>query len=195
MVLTTDIQVAYIAGAFFVDMGRNYIEMEHKASPERSKLAGQRFRIMAILYASLILVPALIVSFLAWPAWESQYWTACAEEMRDHGSYAVFMGLFLATAVGAGCLGSWLSFKWLIEGKGKRIRPVYLAVIAVTMVLYFYQWPGPIVLGSVADFRKDPYSLSRIWQNTEFFIIYIALLIYCAVPFVYGFFKLRRRII
>lgn len=192
MVLTTDIQVSYIAGAFFVDMARNYVEREHKASPERSQLAERRFRTMAVLYVSIFLAPTFIAFFLAWPAWESQYWTVYAEQIRDHGKYAIFMGLYMVAAVSAGCLGSWLSFKWLIEGKGKLIRPVYLTVLAITMVFYFYQWPGPIVLGSVADFRKDSHSLPRIWQNTEFFIIYCVLLIYCAIPFVYGFFKLRR---
>ena len=38
MVVPTDIQVAFITGALFVDLGRWHIESEHSASPERSRL-------------------------------------------------------------------------------------------------------------------------------------------------------------
>ncbi len=192
MVIPTDIQVAFITGAFFVDMGRKYIEAEHRASPERSRLAYCRFRLWAVLYAALCLAPVVVIFFSAWPAWESQYWTGYAEQLLGNGFYSFFAGLFLFLLVGAGFLGSRLSFNWVIQGRGRLVRPVYLTVLAITIVIYLIQWPAPIRLGSVAQFRADPYSLPFIWQNSQFFSMFMALLTYCAIPVVVAFFYLRQ---
>jgi hypothetical protein len=193
MVIPTDIQTAFIAGAFFADVGRKYFEAEHRASPERSQLAYNRLRVWSVLYAALFLVPAIVVSFGAWPAWESQYWTVYAEQIRGNGYYSLFIGLFVFLVVLAGYLSSCLSFRWVIEGRIKLLRIVYISVLVITFGIYMIQWPGPIRLGSVAQFRTDPYSLPYIWQDKVFFIIYILLLAYCAAPVVYGFFYFRKK--
>jgi len=192
-VIPTDIQVAFSAGAFLVDMGREYIEAEHKASPERSQLAYCRFRNWAALYAALCLAPVIAIFFSAWPAWETQYWTVHAEQLLDNGAYAFFAGLFVLLLVGAGFFGNWLAFRLVTQGRGKLVRPIYLSVLAVTTGIYLIQWPAPVKLGSVSQFRADPYSLPYIWQNTEFFVMFTVLLAYCAIPLIVMFFRLRRK--
>ena len=113
MVLPTDIQVSFIDGAFFVDMGRKYIESEHTISPERSKLAYCKFRNMSLKYTILCLLPVIAVFFSAWPGWESQYWTVHAEKLKGNGLPSLLAGIYMILAVSAAYFGNWLSFKWI----------------------------------------------------------------------------------
>jgi len=192
MVVPTDIQVAFITGALFVDLGRRHIESEHSASPERSRLVYCRFRNLSVIYAALFLAPVIAVFFCAWPAWETQYWCQEAEKLRGDGLLSLLAGLYTACLVLAAYFGNWLSFRWLVSGRGHLIRPVYLAVGAITTVIFLIKWPAPIKLGSVAQFEADPNAMPYIWQDTQFIVMFLALLTYCAVPYVVVFFRLRR---
>ncbi|MDH3892386.1 MAG: hypothetical protein OEV49_15030 [candidate division Zixibacteria bacterium] len=192
MVVPTDVQVAFITGALFVDLGRRHIVSEHSASPERSRLAYCRFRNLSVIYAALFLTPVIAVFFSAWPAWETQYWCLQAEQLRGDGLLSLLAGLYLIGLVLAAYLGNWLAFRWLVSGKGHLIRPVYLAVGAVTTVIFLIKWPAPIRLGSAAQFQTDPNAMPYIWQDTQFFVMFLALLAYCAVPYVVVFFRVRR---
>ena len=192
MVVPTDIQVAFVTGAFFVDVGRKVIEAEHMASPERSRLAYCRFRNMAALYASLCLAPVIAVFFSAWPAWETQYWTLAAERLTGDGLRSSLAGLFLFMLVIAACLGNRLAFQLIISGRGHLVRPVYLIVLAATIGIFLANWPAPIRLGTVAQFRADPSLMPYIWEDTEFIVMFTGLLAYCAVPYAVAFFRLRR---
>lgn len=192
MVIPTDIQVAFITGAMFVDMGRRHIVSEHSVSPERSRLAYCRFRNLAVGYAALFLVPVIAVFFSAWPAWETQYWCSQAEMLRGDGLLSATAGIYLIGLVLAAYLGNWLSFNWLVSGKGHLIRPVYITAGLITTAIFAIKWPAPIKLGSVAQFNADPNTMLWIWQDTEFIVMFLALLTYCAVPYVVVFFRVRR---
>jgi hypothetical protein len=192
MVIPTDIQVAFITGAVFVDMGRRRIEAEHRASPERSQWVCARFRLLGTLYAGLFLGPVIAVFFSAWPAWETQYWTIYAEHLGGHPGRALAAGAYLFGLIGSGYLGSHLALRWLLTGKGHRIRPVCVVILLATLAILFGRWPAPVRLGSVAAFRADPHALPYIWQDATFFGFFLLLLAYCGVPYVVIFFRFRR---
>ncbi|MHC4252183.1 MAG: hypothetical protein ACYS9X_23945 [Planctomycetota bacterium] len=44
MVIPTDVQVSFVMAAIFTDLGRQHVLAEHKASPERAKIAFDHVR-------------------------------------------------------------------------------------------------------------------------------------------------------
>jgi hypothetical protein len=78
MVVPTDIQFSFVAAAVFTDLGRRCILAECQKSPECSHVAYGKFRLRAFIFPIIFLGPAAIVSLLAWPGWETQYWSARA---------------------------------------------------------------------------------------------------------------------
>lgn len=194
MVIPTDMQFSFIAAAALTDIGAKYIQSEHKKSPERLRLAYCKYRLRALIFPIIFLVPVVVISLLAWPAWESQYWTVRAEETLGSAPNAIIFGVFLILLPLAALLGNWLGFRWVLRGKRWLLRIVYLAVLAITVVIVFIQWPGYVRLGSYAQFHSDPYALPYIWQDTTFFIVFIVLLVYCLAPLVVFFIKVRREV-
>jgi len=65
MVVPTDIQFSFIAAAALADLGKRYILAEHQKSPEHSRLAYCKYRLRALIFAIIFLVPAAMVSLLA----------------------------------------------------------------------------------------------------------------------------------
>jgi hypothetical protein len=87
----------------------------------------------------------------------------------------------LLLAAGA-WFGTWLGFKWVLEGARRRLRALYSAVIAATAVLLLARWPAPIRLGSYHDFVTNADRLPYVWQDTTFFVAFCALTLYCVAP-------------
>ncbi len=192
MVVPTDIQFSFMAAAVFADLGRKYILAEHQKSPECSHAAYCKFRLRALIFPILFLGPAAMVFLLAWPGWEAQYWSTRAEETLGNAPNALSAGIFLAALSLAALLGNWLGFRWVVRGHERLLRLVYLAVLAVTALIVFVQWPAPVRLGTVSQFRSDPTSLPFIWQDNAFFITFVVLLAYTALPLIVLFFRIRR---
>ncbi len=192
MVVPTDVQLTFVAAAVFTDLGGRYILAEHRKSSERSHAAYCKFRLRALLFPTLFLGPAAMTFMLAWPAWETQYWAARMDQTLGNGQNALVAGIFLAALVLAAFLGNWLGFRWVVRGRGWLLRVVYLAVLAVTIWIVIAQWPAPVRLGTVSQFRSDPTSLPFIWQDNTFFIMLVVLSAYCALPIVVLFFRIRR---
>ena len=192
MVVPTDIQFSFVAAAIFTDLGRSYILVEHQKSPECSRVAYGKFRLRALIFPILFLIPAAIISLLAWPGWESQYWSLRMEQTLGNALNASAIGIFLVLMPLAAFLGNWLGFRWVIRGHIRLLRLVYLAVLAITGLIVYIQWPAPIRLGTVSQFQSDPGSLPFIWQDNTFFITFVVLLVYCALPLIVLFFRIRR---
>ncbi len=192
MVVPTDVQLSFVAGAVFTDLGRRYILAEHLKSPESSHAAYCKFRLRALLFPTLFVGPAAMTFMLAWPAWETQYWAARMDQTLGNGQNALVAGIFLAALVLAAFLGNWLGFRWVVTGREWLLRVVYLAALAVTILIVFVQWPAPVRLGTVSQFRSDSASLPFIWQDNTFFIMLVVLSVYCALPIVVLFFRIRR---
>lgn len=193
MVIPTDIQVSFVMASFFVDMGRRQIEAESRISPERSRLVYNQFRKWALLNVALFLAPTIVVFFNAWPAWETQYWSSSVERLAGNPFTSLLAGLYAACLTLAALLGNYLSFRWIVRGRSKLLRPVYLTVLVVTVGIFLWQWPAPIVLGTVAGFKADPYGIPFIWEDFGFFIPFCLLLVYCFTPVIFVFFSLPEK--
>lgn len=94
MVIPTDIQFSFVAAAIFTDLGKRYILFEHKKSPECSRVAYSKFRLRALIFPILFVIPAAIIFLLAWPGWESQYWSLHIEQTLGNALDASVIGLF-----------------------------------------------------------------------------------------------------
>lgn len=192
MVVPTDVQFSFIAAAFFADVGSNYILGEYRESPERFRAAKSRYQLRALLFPTLFVAPAAMTFMLAWPGWETQYWAERAEQTLNSGTNGLIAGVFLAAMVLAAILGNWFGFRCVVRRQVGLLRLVYLAVLSATVFILLVQWPAPVRLGTVTQFRSDPASLPFIWENGHFFTMLVALSIYCAVP-VIVFYVLTRR--
>jgi len=93
MVVPTNLQFSFVAAAVFTDLGRRYILAEHQKSPECSRVAYCKFRLRALIFPIIFLGPAAMVSLLAWPAWETQYWSARAEQTLGNAPNALAAGI------------------------------------------------------------------------------------------------------
>ncbi|MHC5056083.1 MAG: hypothetical protein ACYTKD_15365 [Planctomycetota bacterium] len=193
MVIPTDIQVSFVMAAIFADLGRQHILAEHKASPERARIAFGYVRTWGLLNAGLFLGPTIIVFFSGWPAWESQYWVPWAEDLAGSAFHSLLAGLYMIALMLAALLGSWLGYHWIVCGRVWRLRAAYLSVLAATVLVFLVRWPGPIVLGTYEQFQADPHALQHIWGDPWFFGMFSVLLVYCAMPLALVYIGLRRR--
>jgi hypothetical protein len=192
MVVPTDVQLSFVAAAVFTDLGRRYILAEHQKSPECSHAAYYKFRLRALLFPTLFVGPAAMTFMLAWPGWETQYWSARMDQTLGNALNALVAGVFLAALVLAALLGNWLGFRLVVRGRKWLLRTLYLAVLAVTILIVFAQWPAPVRLGTVSQFQSDPTGLPFIWQHNTFFIMLVILSVYSALPLIVLFFRIRR---
>jgi hypothetical protein len=182
MVVPTDIQVSFIAGAFLADFGAPLIEAASRESRERLGALYGQYRLRALAYPALFVGPAATVFMLGWPAWETQYWSARFEATQGAPLNAGLYGAFLLLLFVGGWLGNWLGFRWVLAGARRRLRGLYLAVLAVTMALVLGHWPAPIRLGSHAEFVRDPSAMPYVWQDPAFFVSFCWILAYTALP-------------
>lgn len=194
MVVPTDVQVAFVVGAFFADIGAKLIDAAEGHSVEYLRALYARFRFRALAYPSVFVAPAATTFMLAWPVWETQYWSAGFEATGGNILSAGSFGIFLLLMFGAGWFGNWLGFRWVLCGARKRLRILYVSIVVLTSGLVMVQWPAPIRLGSYAAFQSDPGAMPYIWQNRDFFVSFCALTLYCALPLVIWYIRIRRSV-
>jgi len=182
MVVPTDIQVSFITGAFLADLGAPVIAAAARESHERLDALYDRYRLRALAYPALFVGPAATVFMLGWPAWETQYWSARFEATQGAPLNAGLYGGFLFLLFIGGWLGNWLGFRWVLAGARRRLRGLYLGVLAATAALVAWHWPAPIRLGSHAEFARDPSAMPYVWQDSSFFVSFCWILAYTALP-------------
>jgi hypothetical protein len=182
MVVPTDIQVSFITGALLADLGAPVIEAAARESRERLATLYGGYQLRALAYPAVFVGPAATVFMLGWPAWETQYWSGRFEATLGEPLHACLYGAFLALMFAGAWLGNWLGFRWVLGGARRRLRGLYLAVLAATVALFLANWPAPIRLGSHAAFVCDPSAMPYIWQDTTFFVSFWAVLAYTALP-------------
>lgn len=181
MIVPTDVQVCFMVGAFLADVGAPAIRAAHEVSPGRAHELYTRFRLRALAYASVFVGPAATMFFLAWPAWETQYWSSRFEQTADHPLHAMLFALFILLLFVGAWFGNWLGFRWVLGGARKRLR-VYLSVLAATIAIVAAHWPAPIRLGTYDEFHANPAALPHIWDDHTFFTSFLLLTVYCALP-------------
>jgi hypothetical protein len=194
MVIPTDVQVAFIAGAFFADVGAKAIEAARKHSAEQLGLLYSRYRFRALAYPSIFVGPAATAFMLGWPAWESQYWSPKFEATTGNLLNASYFGIFLLLLFAGAWFGNWLGFKWILSGARRRLRIFYVSVLFLTLGLVLVQWPAPIRLGSYVAFESNPNDLPYIWQDRSFFFSFWLITAYCVFPLVIWFIQVSRSV-
>lgn len=192
MVVPTDVQATFVAAAFFADVGAPSIEAALQGAPERLEGLYRHFRFRAVAYPSLFVGPSATMFLLGWPAWESQYWSSRFETTGGRPFNAALFGLFLLLLFVGGWFGNWIGFRWVMTGARKKLRALYLSVLALTVAIVSVQWPAPVRLGGYEAFHRDPSSLPYLWQDAVFFPVFLAVSAYCALPLVVWFFGIRR---
>jgi len=184
MVIPTDVQVTFIVAAVLADLGAKQIYAAKAVSEERLTSLYGRYKFRAVSYPGLFLGPGATAFMLGWPAWESQYWSPVFELTANQPAYAMYYALFLFLLFAGAWFGTWLGFKWVIEGKRKTLRILYTSVLLLTLGIYFWQWPAPVRLGSYKAFHTNPDDLPYIWQNRGFFISFCLILVYTTIPLI-----------
>ena len=194
MVIPTDVQVSFLAAAFFADLGADAIDAAAKRSTAEREALYSQFRFRALAYPALFVGPSATVFLLGWPAWESQYWSARFEATAANPINGVLYGFFLVSLFLGGWFGNWLGFRWVLSGARKRLRMLSMGILLLTVAIVCIQWPAPIRLGTYNGFLLDPSVLPYIWQDRTFFVGFWAITAYCAVPLVAWYFQIRQSV-
>jgi hypothetical protein len=188
----TDIQACFVVGACIADLSAPALA----SAPEAQSFGGSdvyaRSRHRAFLYPALFLGPSATLFMLAWPGWESQYLHPSFVETEGAPFQAALFGAFLFLLAAAAWFGNWIGFKWVLAGARRRLRLLYLGVLAATVALVVVRWPAFVRLGSVQAFKENPGDLPYIWSDPVFFVSFLALTLYCAVPLAVWWLRLRR---
>lgn len=180
--VVTDIQVCFVAGAFFVDLAAPAIVASTSSSSFRQSPIYARLLRRVLMYPALFLGPAATLFMLAWPGWESQYLAEAFVVTDNSPANASLFALFLLLLAVGAWFGNRLGFAWVLAGARTRLRVVYGSVLAGTMVLLFARWPALVHLGSYADFARDSSALPYVWQDATFFVSLWVLTAYCGLP-------------
>jgi len=180
--IVTDIQACFAAGALFVDIAAPAIAATTDTASFRQSALYLRMRHRAMLYPALFLGPSATSFMLAYPGWESQYLGEVFVATAGAPWHAALFGAFLLMLAAGAWFGTWLGFRWVLEGARKRLRVVYSSVIAATAMVLLARWPAPIRLGTYHDFVANADHLPYVWQDGTFFLGFCALTSYCAVP-------------
>ena len=189
--VVTDIQACFAIGALFADLAAPALASATDAQSfgKSDIYAHSRHRVM--LYPALFLGPSATLFMLAWPGWESQYLGAFFVDTAGAPFHAALFGAFLFLLAAGAWFGNWLGFKWVLAGARRRLRLVYLGVLAATVALVAVRWPAFVHLGSVQAFGKNPGDLPYIWRDPVFFVSFLALTLYCVMPLAVWWLRLR----
>jgi hypothetical protein len=187
--VVTDIQACFAIGAFLVDVAAPLV-----TAPDADPNLYGQFRQRVLLYPALFLGPSATLFMLAWPGWESQYLASAFSDTASAPFHAALFASFLFLLTAGAWFGNWLGFRWVRAGARKRLRVLYLGVLAATLALVGVRWQAFVHLGSVQDFIKDPNHMPFIWNDSVFFASFLALTSYCAAPLVFWWARLRKRV-
>ena len=192
-VVLTDIQIAFAAGALFADAGAPVILAARDHSEASLLKVYCRYMLRALVYAGVFLGPVATISLLAFPAWETQYISGIFDwpNMFEHPVNASYYGIFLMIVFLGGWFGNWLGFKWVLAGKRKQLRILYLVIVAITFAIVWARYPAPVRVGTYAAYAKDPYKLPYYTEYKTFFYCFLVLLLIAGLPLLIGFIQVR----
>lgn len=201
-VVLTDIQIAFAAGALFADAGAPVIEAARRESEAALAKLYSSYMLRSLIYAGVFLGPVATISLLAYPAWETQYLSGIFDHTVAYNDTTNFplnaypYGIFLAVVFVAGWFGNWLGFKWVLAGARKKLRVLYLVIVAITFAVVWLRYPAPNQVCDYAHFKADPFALPcrNYLTNKPFFYNFLVLLTLAGLPLVIGFIQIRLRV-
>lgn len=198
-VVLTDIQIAFAAGALFADAGAPVIEAARKESEATLAKLYSSYMLRSLIYAGVFLGPVATISLLAYPAWETQYVSGMFDHTVAYNDTTNFpwnaypYGIFLMAVFFGGWFGNWLGFKWVLAGARKRLRVVYLVLVAITFAVVWLRYPAPVQVCDYASFQANPFALPcrNYIAHRPFFYNFIVLLLLAGLPLIIGFIQVR----
>lgn len=193
-VVLTDIQIAFAAGALFADAGAPVILAAKQSSEASLCKVYCRYMLRALVYAAVFIGPVATMSLLAYPAWESQYISSLFDHTLGNPLNASVYGVFLMVVFGGGWFGNWLGFRWVLAGFRKRLRILYISLIAVTFVIMWARYPAPVRVGTYEQYIRDPYALTYYKDDQTFFLSFLVFLAVAGLPLIIGFIQVRRSV-
>jgi len=192
--VVTDIQACFAIGALYADLAAPVLASTTDAQSFAKSDAYARFRHRALLYPALFLGPSATLFMLAWPGWESQYLSASFADTAGAPLNGALFGAFLFLLAAGAWFGNWLGFRWVLTGARRRLRVLYLGILAATVALVAVRWSAFVHLGSYQAFSENPRELPYIWSDSVFFVSFLALTSYCAAPLLVWWVRLRKQV-
>lgn len=188
-----DIPAAFIASQFFLDVGRKAIKKEAEKTSEKKPAIYYKFLFRSVFFASIVIVPAGIYLLAGWPGWEQLYWTERVENVIFSWVNALIPALFALSIVLGGYLGHVLGYRWLVNGKGKYLRPTYITLLTAVSILVLLNYPAFILGGTYNEYHNTRDTMAYVWQNPHNFSLgWVMVMVYFSISFLYLFFKIRK---
>src|SRR5512136_1374516 len=137
-----DVPAAFIVSQLMLDLGKNAIKTQAAACPSGRPAIYYRFLSRSLLFAGAVIAPAGIYLLAGWPGWEQLYWTERVEHVIFEPVNALLPALFVLAIVGAGWAGHVIGYRWLTSGREKYLRPTYLGLLGLVVVVVLSTYPA-----------------------------------------------------
>ncbi len=190
-VVLTDIQIAFAAGALFADAGAPVILAARDDSEASLCKVYCRHMLRSLIYAAVFIGPVATMSLLAYPGWESQYLSSIFDHMARNPVNSSYYGVFLMAVFAGGWFGNWLGFRWVLSNLRRRLRILYISLVALTFVVMWARYPAPVRVGSYEEYVRDPSSLPLWTEDPTFFTSFLIFLAVAGLPLILGFVQVR----
>ncbi len=188
-----DIPASFIAGMFFVDVGRkalkNSIEKNEEKCNGVKTAMYYKFLFRSVLFAGAVIAPAGIFLLAGWPGWEQLYWTDRVEHVI-FSLNAILPTMFVIAIVLGGYFGHVLGYRLLTTGRENYIRPIYMLVLIGVAAIVLYNSPAFLLVGTYEQYHNNREAMIPAWKNPyNFTIAWVMVMFYFAINFIVFLFK------
>ena len=176
-----DIPASFIAGMFFVDVGRKALKSDFEKSKKKKTTMYYKFLFRSVLFAGAVIAPAGIFLLAGWPGWEQLYWTERVENVIFNLN-ALLPTLFIVAIVLGGYFGHTIGYNLLITGRENYIRPIYMLVLIGVAAIVLYNSPAFLLVGTYQEYHNNRAVMVHVWKNPyNFAIAWVMVMLYFLV--------------
>jgi hypothetical protein len=193
-----DIPAAFAASLLFLDFGRSTVKRAIERGERGRSTTYYRFLARSALFAGAVIAPAGIYLLSGWPGWEQIYWSRRFEEVMHTGWVnALLPALFVVAIMLGAYFGHVLGYRWLAGGKEKYLRPTWIAVLGVFVIIVLLCYPSFLHVGTYDQYHnlhgQSREAMGWVWENPYGFSAgWTGVMVYFVVALAYLLLKIRK---
>ncbi len=165
-----DVPAAFVVSLLCVDLARKRLRSEAEKAGGEKPILYYRYLLRTVFFAGFVISPAGVYLLSGWPGWEQIYWSRRFEDVMHSGWVnALLPALFVMAIVGAAYLGHVLGYKLVTTGREKLLRPIYIGVLAVVVIVVALDYPAFLLVGTYDQFHnlngQSRETMEKVWRN------------------------------
>ena len=184
-----DIPAAFVVSLFSIDVGRKVLKAQAEKAGGEKPAIYYRYLFRSVAFAGLVIAPAGTYLLAGWPGWENIYWCRLFEHVRHAGwANPLLPALFVMAIVLCAYLGHVLGYRWLMNGKEKYLRPTYIGVLVVDMIVVLATAPSFLLVGTYDQYHnlngQSRQAMASVWSNPYgFSAAWVGVVVFFAIAF------------